>query len=147
MDNFAEMVIEVLRDDEPLGYEFGIQDRVTFYNRANPSETSLGNSFVQMNFQDARTPQRLANTRHGRDRRRGRGAAQKRTGTARRRNRTATQTRLGDQQDQGQHFLRFRTMVGFPYGSGSTPFSQVGHGLFAESIPISNMCVALCKMG
>jgi hypothetical protein len=33
----------------------------------------------------------------------------------------------------------------FPMQSGSTPFSQVGQGLFTESVPISNMCVASAK--
>ncbi|OJZ79982.1 hypothetical protein ASPFODRAFT_116313, partial [Aspergillus luchuensis CBS 106.47] len=33
VDNFVEKVIEVLRDDEPLRDEFGIQGRVTFYDR------------------------------------------------------------------------------------------------------------------
>ncbi|OJZ80079.1 hypothetical protein ASPFODRAFT_108914, partial [Aspergillus luchuensis CBS 106.47] len=32
VDNFVEKVIEVLRDDEPLRDEFGIQGRVTFYD-------------------------------------------------------------------------------------------------------------------
>ena len=93
VDNFVEKVIKALRDDEPLRHEFGIQGRVTFYDRANPSETSLENSLEQMNLQDARTPQRPANTRHGRGRGGGRGAAQrqKRDGTARRRNRRADQ--------------------------------------------------------
>ncbi|KAJ5041339.1 hypothetical protein NUH16_011175 [Penicillium rubens] len=91
VDNFVEMVIKALRDDEVFRREFGIQGQVTFYDRANPSETSLKNSLEQMNLQDVRTPQRLANTRPGRGR--GRGAAQgkKRDGTARRRNRRADQ--------------------------------------------------------
>jgi hypothetical protein len=93
VDNFVEKVIQALRDDEPLRYEFGIQGRVTFYDRANQSETSLENSLEQMNLQDARTPQRHANTRHRRGRGKGRGAAQRRNrdGTARRRNRRADQ--------------------------------------------------------
>ncbi|OOQ87026.1 arrestin (or S-antigen), N-terminal domain protein [Penicillium brasilianum] len=33
----------------------------------------------------------------------------------------------------------------FPMHSGSTPISQVGQGLFTESVPISNMCVASAK--
>ncbi|CAG8054271.1 unnamed protein product, partial [Penicillium salamii] len=92
VDNFVEMVIKALRDDEVFRHEFGIQGQVTFYDRANPSETSL-KSLEQMNLQDVRTPQRLANTRPGRGRGRGRGAAQgkKRDGTARRRNRRADQ--------------------------------------------------------
>ncbi|KAL3248003.1 hypothetical protein ABHI18_012199, partial [Aspergillus niger] len=47
----------------------------------------------QMNLEDARTPQRPANTRRGRSRGRGRGAprGQTRDGTARRRNRRADQ--------------------------------------------------------
>ncbi|OKO92894.1 hypothetical protein PENSUB_12564, partial [Penicillium subrubescens] len=93
VDNFVEKVIKALQDDEPLRQEFGIQGRVTFYDRANPSETSLENSLEQMNLQDARTPQRPANARRGRGRGRGRGTAQsqKRDGTGRRRNRRADQ--------------------------------------------------------
>lgn len=93
VDNFVEMVIKALRDDEVFRHEFGIQGQVTFYDRANPSETSLKNSLEQMNLQEVRTPQRLANTRPGRGRGRGRGAAQgkKNDGTARRRNRRADQ--------------------------------------------------------
>lgn len=93
VDNFVEMVIEALRDDEFLRGEFEIQGRVTFYDRANPSETSLENSLEQMNLQDVRTPQRLANARRGRGRGKGRGATQrqKRAGTSRRRNRRADQ--------------------------------------------------------
>ena len=33
----------------------------------------------------------------------------------------------------------------FPMQSGSTPFSQVGQGLFTDSVPISNMCVGSAK--
>lgn len=93
VDNFVEKVIKALGDDEPLRQEFRIQGRVTFYDRANPSKTPLENSLEQMNIQDARTPQRPANTRHGRGRGRGGGAAerQKRDGTTRRRNRRADQ--------------------------------------------------------
>ncbi|EKV07085.1 metalloprotease m41 ftsh [Penicillium digitatum] len=93
VDNFVEMVIKALREDEAFRHEFGIQGQVTFYDRANPSETSLKNSLERMNLQDMRTPQRLANTRPGRGRGMGRGAAQgkKRDGTARRRNRRADQ--------------------------------------------------------
>ncbi|KAF2995449.1 hypothetical protein E8E15_000028, partial [Penicillium rubens] len=93
VDNFVEMVIKELRDDEVFRDEFGIQGQVTFYDRANPSESSLKNSLEQMNLQDVRTPKRLANTRPGRGRGRGRGAAQgkKRDGTVRRRNRRADQ--------------------------------------------------------
>ncbi|KAJ6041558.1 hypothetical protein N7460_006948 [Penicillium canescens] len=93
VDNFVELIIKALRDDEVFRRELGIQGQVTFYDRANPSETSLKNSLEQMNLQDVRTPQRLANTRPGRGRGRGRGAAQgkKRDGTARRRNRRADQ--------------------------------------------------------
>ncbi|GCB24386.1 hypothetical protein AAWM_07271 [Aspergillus awamori] len=93
VDNFVDKVIEVLRDDEPLRDEFGIQGRVTFYDRANPSETSLENSLEQMNLEDARTPQRPANTTRGRGQGRGRGAARRQTrdGTVRRRNRRADQ--------------------------------------------------------
>ncbi|KAJ5751255.1 hypothetical protein N7533_008283 [Penicillium manginii] len=93
VDNFVEKVINTLRDDEALCHEFGIQGRVTFYDRANPSENLLENSLGQMSLQDTQTPQRPANTRHGRGRGRARGAAQrqKRDGTARRRNRRADQ--------------------------------------------------------
>jgi hypothetical protein len=93
VDNFVEKIIMALRDDEPLRHEFGIQGQVTFYDRANPSETSLEKSLEQMNLQGTRTPQRVANTRHGRGRGKGRGAAQrqKRDGTTRRRNRRADQ--------------------------------------------------------
>ncbi|KAJ6038648.1 uncharacterized protein N7446_012062 [Penicillium canescens] len=89
VDNSVGKVIQALRDDEPLRQEFRIQGRVTFYDRANPSETSLENSLERMNLHDVRTPRRPADTRHGR----GRGAAQrqKRNGTARRRNRRADQ--------------------------------------------------------
>lgn len=51
LDNFVEKVINTLRDDEALGHEFGIQGRVTFYDRATPSETLLENSLEQMNLQ------------------------------------------------------------------------------------------------
>lgn len=93
VDNFVEKIIQALRDDETLRHEFGIQGRVTFYDRANASETSLENSLEQMSLQGVRTSQRPANARHGRGRGRGRGAAkkQKRDGTARRRNRRADQ--------------------------------------------------------
>ncbi|KAJ6163793.1 hypothetical protein N7497_003772 [Penicillium chrysogenum] len=91
--NFVKKVIKALRDDEPLRHEFGIQGRVTFYDRANPSETPLEKSLEQMNLQDTRIPQRQANNRHGRGRGRGRGVAQrqKRDGTTQRRNRRADQ--------------------------------------------------------
>ncbi|KAG0153446.1 hypothetical protein PDIDSM_2098 [Penicillium digitatum] len=93
VDNFVEMVIKALRDDEVFRHEFGIQGQVTFYDRMNLSETSLQNSLEQMNLQDVRTPQRFANTRPGRRRGRGRGAIQgnNRDGTTRRRNRRADQ--------------------------------------------------------
>ena len=89
VDNFVEKVIKALRDDDPLRQEFGIQGRVAFYDRANPSETSLENSLERTNLHDVRTSRRPADTKHGR----GRGAAQrqKRDGTARRRNRRADQ--------------------------------------------------------
>ncbi|GCB24472.1 hypothetical protein AAWM_11189 [Aspergillus awamori] len=64
VDNCIEKVINALRDDEPLRYDFGIQGRVTFYDRAKSSETSLDISLEQMDLEDARTPQRPANTRH-----------------------------------------------------------------------------------
>ncbi|KAI3059176.1 hypothetical protein CBS147353_10587 [Aspergillus niger] len=41
IDNFFEKVINALRDDELPQHEFGVQGRVTFYDRANPSEISL----------------------------------------------------------------------------------------------------------
>nr|QOD95030.1 HhpR [Paecilomyces variotii] len=93
VDNFVEKVIKALRDDEHLRHEFGIQGRVTFYDRANPSGTSMENSLEQMNLQDTQTPQEQAKNRHGKSRGRGRGAAQrqKRDGTTRRRNRRADQ--------------------------------------------------------
>lgn len=93
VDNFVELVIKALRDDKLLRYEFGIQGRVTFYDRANPSEPSLEKSLEQMNIQDAQTPQRLANKRHrsGRGREGGAAQSQKRDGTTRRRNRRADQ--------------------------------------------------------
>ena len=93
VDNFVEMVIEKLRDDETLRHEFGIQGRVAFYDRANPAETLLEGSLEQMNLQDVRSAQRLPNTRHGKGRGTGRGTAkgQKKVGTARRRNRRADQ--------------------------------------------------------
>ncbi|KAI2947927.1 hypothetical protein CBS147323_11137 [Aspergillus niger] len=89
----SKKVIESLRDDELLRREFGIQGRVTFHDRAKPSETPLENSLEQLNLEDARTPQRPANTRLGRGRGRGRGATRRQTrdGTARRRNRHADQ--------------------------------------------------------
>ncbi|KAJ5642593.1 hypothetical protein N7490_006593 [Penicillium lividum] len=63
VDNFVEKVVNALRDDEHLQHEFGIQGRVTFYDRANPSETSLENSLEQLNFHDARTPQNSSDKR------------------------------------------------------------------------------------
>ncbi|KAJ5908487.1 hypothetical protein N7495_001169 [Penicillium taxi] len=60
--NFVEKVLEALLGDEPLRHEFGIQGRVTFYDRANLSETLLENILERMNLRDARTPQRPANT-------------------------------------------------------------------------------------
>lgn len=53
MDNFVELVIKALGDNKLLRDEFGIQGRVTFYDRANPSEPSLEKSLEQMNLQDA----------------------------------------------------------------------------------------------
>ncbi|KAI2741923.1 hypothetical protein DTO012A8_9953 [Penicillium roqueforti] len=87
------MVIKALRDDEAFRHEFGIQGQVTFYDRANPSEISLKNGLEQMNLQGTRTPHRLANTKPGWGRGRGRKGAQgkRRDGTARRRNRRADQ--------------------------------------------------------
>jgi hypothetical protein len=63
VDIFVEKVIEALRDDETLRREFGIKGRVTCYDGA---ETSLENSMEQMTLQNARSPEPLANTRHGR---------------------------------------------------------------------------------
>ncbi|KAJ5275771.1 hypothetical protein N7524_001924 [Penicillium chrysogenum] len=63
VDIFVEKVIEALRDDETLRREFGIKGRVICYDGA---ETSLENSMEQMTLQNARSPQPLANTRHGR---------------------------------------------------------------------------------
>ncbi|KAG0154823.1 hypothetical protein PDIDSM_393 [Penicillium digitatum] len=37
VDNFVEMVIKALRDDEVFRHEFGIQGQVTFYDRMNLS--------------------------------------------------------------------------------------------------------------
>ncbi|KAJ5100768.1 hypothetical protein N7456_006820 [Penicillium angulare] len=84
VDNFVEKVIEALRDDETRRHEFGIQGRVTFYDRA---ETPLANSMEQMTLQVTRPPQRIANTRNGRR------AAQtsRRPRTPRKRNRRADQ--------------------------------------------------------
>lgn len=87
------MAIKALRDDDALRHEFGIQGRVTFYDRANPAETSLENSLKQMNLQNAPSLQQLANVRRGKGRGKGNGTAQshKRIHTTRRRNRCADQ--------------------------------------------------------
>ncbi|PYH88799.1 hypothetical protein BO71DRAFT_403570 [Aspergillus ellipticus CBS 707.79] len=60
VDNFIEKVIEALRDNETLRREFGIQGRVTLYDRVG---TSLENSLEQMSLRNARSPQPPANTR------------------------------------------------------------------------------------
>ncbi|KAI3067538.1 hypothetical protein CBS147339_8493 [Penicillium roqueforti] len=65
VDNFIEMVIKALRDDEAFRHKFRIQGQVTFYDRVNPSEISLKNGLEQMNLQGTRTPHRLANTKPG----------------------------------------------------------------------------------
>ncbi|KAI2886034.1 hypothetical protein CBS63078_11076 [Aspergillus niger] len=41
VDNLVEKIINALRDDELLRHEFGIQGRVTFYDRANLLETGV----------------------------------------------------------------------------------------------------------
>lgn len=56
VDNFVEKVIKALGDDQSLRQEFIIQGRVTCYDCASPSETSLENSLEQMSLQDAWTP-------------------------------------------------------------------------------------------
>lgn len=56
MDNFVEKVMNTLQGDEALRYEFGIEGRVTFYDRANPSENLLENSLEQMSLQITQTP-------------------------------------------------------------------------------------------
>lgn len=93
VDNPVEMIIEALRGDEFLRREFNIEGRVAFYDRANPSETTLENSLEQMHLEDA--SQRPTNTAQGRGERRGRGnqAAQdqKKARAGRRRNRRADQ--------------------------------------------------------
>lgn len=42
-------------------------------------------------------------------------------------------------------FYSYGPWEDFPMQSGSIPFSQVGRGLFNESVPISNMCVGSAK--
>ncbi|KAG0156273.1 hypothetical protein PDIDSM_3450 [Penicillium digitatum] len=121
VDNFVEMVIKALRDDEVFRHEFGIQGQVTFYDRMNLSETSLQNSLEQMNLQDVRTPQRFANTRPGRRRGRGRGAMQgnNRDGTTRRRNRRADQFcvhRMADERQIPIYAVEFKA----PHKEGDT---------------------------
>lgn len=56
VDNFVEKVMNTLQGDEALRYEFGIEGRVTFYDRANPSENLLENSLEQMSLQITQTP-------------------------------------------------------------------------------------------
>ncbi|CAG7994942.1 unnamed protein product [Penicillium olsonii] len=94
VDNFVEMAIEALRDNECLRHELKIQGRVTFYDRADPSETLLESSLEQMDIQDSRKPQRYVNTGHDGGNRKGRGTAQRQkgAGTARRHNRRADQS-------------------------------------------------------
>jgi hypothetical protein len=77
VDNFVEKIIEALRDNDTLRHEFGIQGRVTFYDRA---ETSLS-SVEQMSLQNARHTRR--NSRATRN--------QARPRTPRKRNRRADQ--------------------------------------------------------
>ena len=93
VDNFVEMAINRLRDNDALRPEFGIQGRVAFYDRANPAETSLEDSLEQMNLQNAPPLQQLANVRRGKGKGKGKGAARshKKIHTTRRRNRRADQ--------------------------------------------------------
>ncbi|CAG7940291.1 unnamed protein product [Penicillium salamii] len=112
VDNFVEKIINTLRDDDALCHEFGIQGRVTFYDRANSSENFLENSLGQMSLQDPQTPQRPANTRRGRGRGKARGAAQRRKdGTTRKRNRRADQFCVHTVADERQipvHAVEFK---------------------------------------
>lgn len=66
VDNFVEKIIEVLRGDETLRQEFGIEGRVAFYDRTN--STSLDDSLQQMHLNDA--PHQPTNTNRGRGGRR-----------------------------------------------------------------------------
>ncbi|CAG8126493.1 unnamed protein product, partial [Penicillium nalgiovense] len=112
VDNFVEKIVNTLRDDDALCHEFGIQGRVTFYDRANPSENLLENSLGQMSLQDTQTPQRPANTRRGRGRGKARGAAQRqKDGTSRKRNRRADQFCVHTVADERQipvHAVEFK---------------------------------------
>ncbi|KAK9847087.1 hypothetical protein MYU51_020491 [Penicillium brevicompactum] len=112
VDNFVEKIINTLRDDDALCQEFGIQGRVTFYDRANPSENLLENSLGQMSLQDTQTPQRPANTRRGRGRGKARGTAQRqKDGTSRKRNRRADQFCVHTVADERQipvHAVEFK---------------------------------------
>ncbi|CAG8878831.1 unnamed protein product [Penicillium nalgiovense] len=112
VDNFVEKIINTLRDDDALCHEFVIQGRVTFYDRANPSENLLESSLGQMSLQDTQTPQKPANTRRGRGRGKARGAAQRqKDGTSRRRNRRADQFCVHTVADERQipvHAVEFK---------------------------------------
>ncbi|CAG7951519.1 unnamed protein product [Penicillium salamii] len=112
VDNFVEKIVNTLRDDDALCHEFGIQGRVTFYDRANPSENLLENNLGQMSLQDTQTPQRPANTRRGRGRGKARGAAQRqKDGTSRKRNRRADQFCVHTVADERQipvHAVEFK---------------------------------------
>lgn len=104
VDNFVELVIEALRDDTNLKEDFGIHGRVTFYDRATPAETSLENSFDQMDLRNPAAPRQTASTRQKRSRGNRKGTASRPTkaGHTRRRNRRADQfcvhTVAGEQQ-------------------------------------------------
>ncbi|KAJ5695363.1 hypothetical protein N7455_001733 [Penicillium solitum] len=112
VDNFVEKIINTLRDDDALCHEFGIQGRVTFYDRANPSENLLENNLGQMSLQDTQTPQRPANTRRGRGRGKAGGAAQRqKDGTSRKRNRRGDQFCVHTVADERQipvHAVEFK---------------------------------------
>ncbi|CAG8148733.1 unnamed protein product [Penicillium olsonii] len=94
VDNFVEIAIEVLRDNECLRHKLKIQSRVTFYDRADPSETLLESNLEQMDIQDSRKPQRYVNTGYDSGNRKGRGTAQRQkgAGTAQRHNRRTDQS-------------------------------------------------------
>ena len=93
VDNFVEMAVNALRDNDALRPEFGIQGRVAFYDRASPAEASLEDSLEQMNLQNAPSHQQLANIGRGKGGGKGRGAVRshKKIHTMRRRNRRADQ--------------------------------------------------------
>ncbi|CAG8423283.1 unnamed protein product [Penicillium salamii] len=75
VDNFVELIIQALYDDTRLRHV--IQGRVTIYDRANPSETSLENTLEEWNIQDAQTPQQAVSTKHRRGRGLGRGLVER----------------------------------------------------------------------